>query len=347
MSNSVEQRTPSESDWEIVTPGNSESDESVRDEADESVRKDENGIQPASKADEIKAGSVKPGFDLTGRLSAPSVVEKDCDDNNKVVPRDANHSSANADLDKEERRDAIPMAEPNAGSTGSQSDGQMKRLVFRNIDVPPNCSQVNAKTESGAINWSGRLSEFEGFMNQPRATINGKWNVPGVQAAMEENANTITGPRIEKSPADVNAVDDESRHPLIVAIDSGFDELARTMVRNGADLTARDRRGRSALLMAIDKRFDELARLMVGNGAELDAVDHDGRHPLVVAIDSGFDELARTMVRNGADLTARDRRGRSALLMAIDKRFDELARLMVGNGAELDARRPTTAGSGS
>ncbi|KFY04595.1 hypothetical protein O988_00668, partial [Pseudogymnoascus sp. VKM F-3808] len=105
-----------------------------------------------------------------------------------------------------------------------------------------------------------------------------------------------------ESGADVNAVDDKGRHPLVVAIESreDFDWLSRMMVAKGANLTVRDRLGRSVLLMAIDAGSEWLAREMVESGADVNAVDDKGRHPLVVATESkeDFNRLLRMMVKS-------------------------------------------------
>ncbi|KFZ22729.1 hypothetical protein V502_02793 [Pseudogymnoascus sp. VKM F-4520 (FW-2644)] len=200
----------------------------AEEEENRKIKETDEAKEPTSRADEIKAGLVKPDADLTVSLSAPS----ECDGNNKAVPSDADHSCANTDLDKEEHSDAIPTAEPDAETI------RTKRLVFRNITLPPNYIHVDVKTESGQRQWSGRASEFTGFL---RATTIGKSNV------MQENANTTIGPRIEITPTHRIASQQyalQSECPLLPASDKRLDQLARLMVQNGADVNAVDNESR-------------------------------------------------------------------------------------------------------
>ncbi|KFX95400.1 hypothetical protein O988_05794, partial [Pseudogymnoascus sp. VKM F-3808] len=207
-----------ESDWEIVT------NESVR--ADQS---DESTIQPASKVDEIKAeikaGSVKPDADIPVGLSAQTVLE---------VPSDANHSSANTDLNKEEHRDAIPMR--NTWTTGNQPEGQTRGVVYQNIHLPSNYVEIDVETERGRLKWSGKASEFKGFMNQPRATTNGGSNVSDGRPVTPGKSST-TNIIIDTADRTVcqKKCDLQSGHSLLMAIDAGSERLAREMVESGAD----------------------------------------------------------------------------------------------------------------
>ena len=361
----LEERDGSTSPIESEVDGSTKDGDSMRDDesticaskVDESIHEDEGTLCSVTYTSPLELQEActdlllhRHDDALPIRLNASNDVEIKCDSKDGVWG-DAGHrfySSANTTFD----------------IVGMQVDTESSRTV------QPGHIQVDVKTETSYIKWSGKTSEVGAFMNQLGTTTarkrqkqtngargleenpEGLYKIPqdgilgssteedlqsgrALLVAIDKRRDTSARLMVQHG-ANLNTGDHQGRSPLLAAIDAGFSTLASLTVNRGANLNAVDHKGRLPLLTAIDAGFSTLASLMVNNGANLNAVDHKGRLPLLTAIDAGFSTLARLMVNHGANPNAVDQHGRHPLLTAIDAGFSTLASLMVNHGANLN-----------
>ena len=113
--------------------------------------------------------------------------------------------------------------------------------------------------------------------------------------------------------AEVEALDRESRTPLInAAIDNRL-ECAETLLAAGADVNAQDRRGNSALHCAAQNWHPRMVALLIENGAVVDLEDTYGNTPLARAVfeSKGREEVVRILLSAGADKDHKNKHGQS------------------------------------
>jgi uncharacterized protein len=118
-----------------------------------------------------------------------------------------------------------------------------------------------------------------------------------------------------ESGADVDAVDANGRTPLMLAAESGSDEMTALLLQNGADTAARDREGCTALMHGLGNA--QRVFQLLDQGADLDARDSQGRTPLIRATERCYLRTLRLLLERGADVQAADARGDRALPIAM------------------------------
>eukprot|EP00756_Hemistasia_phaeocysticola_P034088 Hpha_TRINITY_DN16503_c3_g1::TRINITY_DN16503_c3_g1_i7::g.132359::m.132359 len=148
------------------------------------------------------------------------------------------------------------------------------------------------------------------FVQSGRWTSDGAWSV--VRALVDGGAEL-------------------KRSTLHLALEFGFDEMARLIAERGVDVDSQDEMGRT-LLMGEMVRTGGVGgfpahRCLVDIGANLDVQDNDGKTALMHALNRGDKGLIKCLVESGADLEIRDAEGRTALHHALFH-FDSVARLL-------------------
>ncbi|KAG5186246.1 hypothetical protein JKP88DRAFT_309662 [Tribonema minus] len=117
--------------------------------------------------------------------------------------------------------------------------------------------------------------------------------------------------------ANLAALDDRGRTPLLAAAEIGAAVTAKALVAAGAELEARDSQGRSALYIAAEDNYDGLAAALLQLGADVEARNADGRTPLHAAALAAAHDAAAVLIAAGADVDALDDAGDSALHLAL------------------------------
>jgi len=184
-------------------------------------------------------------------------------------------------------------------------------------------------------------------------TIQGSDNIPPIIVAVQQGYMTLIRHFI-KHEVDLNAADGAGNTPLIYAIDSGHEEIAIELIKEGASTTV-DGRIRSPLHRAVEKNQKDVVCSLLEHGADLQCTDSHGATPFIVAVKQGHGELVTLLIDRGAskdDLSKGMRmaasRGHREVVKRILSVFDNedtLAFLMqigvniTDSGAELEDER--------
>lgn len=137
------------------------------------------------------------------------------------------------------------------------------------------------------------------------------------------------------SGASVNAHESKERYtPVHVAAMSGNTKAMHAMIANGADINAVDEDGRTALMMALFRQQAETSVALVQAGADLEARDKRKKNALMFAAEQGVCDAIVAIAKRGADLNAQDRSGSTALMLAVLKGQREAVASLLAAGAD-------------
>ena len=164
-------------------------------------------------------------------------------------------------------------------------------------------------------------------------------NIKKVQSYLEQGANC-------------NALDSYDRTALINASVSGYDDIAKLLIKEGTDVNIRDKAGATALMYTARDTNYEMVEFLLKNGADVNIRNTEGETALYYSIqhDSFGQENAikilNLLIKYGADVNTKNYEGTSLLDVSyrISESFDknkEMFKILVENGFDLESRIKT------
>ena len=158
------------------------------------------------------------------------------------------------------------------------------------------------------------------------------------EAALEDDECLLCPPshrgnagRVElllKEGANVNATDEDSNTPLILASGSGGLAIAIMLLAEGAGVNAVNKDGETALLRAASFRIPEIVEVLIDNGADVNAADKDGMTALMWAANKDNERTVKMLIEAGVNLNAKDKKGWTAIDWAEDNAKSRMVRII-------------------
>lgn len=139
---------------------------------------------------------------------------------------------------------------------------------------------------------------------------------------------------IESEGLDVNH---QGHHPLRVAIDLGYLDLAEQLLTKGSNPNYRPDTISSALLLCLEKEYFALAELMVQHGAEVDIRNDNGWTPLIWAAIKGRKTAVEFLLKHGATIHLCNNDGWNAITGAYFKKRLDVVDILKEAGAVFGA----------
>jgi ankyrin repeat protein len=141
-----------------------------------------------------------------------------------------------------------------------------------------------------------------------------------------------------KKGADVNLREASFQlTPLHLAVWGGHLETALMLLKNGADLQAREKDNETALYYV--KNNLPLAKLLVSRGLKVrDTKSSAGNTPFSIAIERGYIDVADYFLAMGADALFTTENGMTALHLACWQGKEKIFRILIKKGVPVDAR---------
>ncbi|UOK42457.1 MULTISPECIES: ankyrin repeat domain-containing protein [Flavobacterium] len=117
---------------------------------------------------------------------------------------------------------------------------------------------------------------------------------------------------IEKTPADINSVNNHGYSLLVLATYRGNNEVARFLIENGADINGTSNYG-SPLMSAVVKGNLEIVKVLLEHKVDTNIADQSGNTALIYAVIFKNYDIAAMLVKAKADIAIKDIRGKSAM----------------------------------
>lgn len=142
-------------------------------------------------------------------------------------------------------------------------------------------------------------------------------------------------PKIIEAKANINAVDEDGRTPLYLAVLKGDVEVAKSLIEAGADVNAVNENGQTPLYCAVLKGDFEVAKLLIEARADVNAIDKNALNPLYYArYDNDF-EIAKLLIEAGADVNAIDYYQLYILMESFGKKYPKIAQLLINKKSDI------------
>lgn len=172
--------------------------------------------------------------------------------------------------------------------------------VLRDNDIVTPLHIAAEKGDTAALDFLLMLPEVRVSINQHAAYQTGF--TPVMVAASKNNVEAIE--RLAAHGADLNKTDNQNRHSLFIAVETGQVDAVRKLIALGAD-TGRDvlsTSNKSPMIHWInEKNYREILGLIVGAGANINATDSNGQTALHRACDYTRREQILCLLQMGAD----------------------------------------------
>ena len=166
---------------------------------------------------------------------------------------------------------------------------------------------------------------------------------PQMDAALRAAAyanDVETAERLVAAGADVNAKDDSTQSPYLIATSEVGDDprLLELMLDNGARVDDKDSYNGTGLIRAAERGFPRIVRRLLEAGIDRDHVNRLGwtaLHEAIILGDGGPPHIAtvRALIAGRVDLDIPDGEGVRPLARAEERGHREIARLLRAAGA--------------
>jgi ankyrin repeat protein len=134
----------------------------------------------------------------------------------------------------------------------------------------------------------------------------------------------------------------KGKDSLLLSLAGGFvfsgieTEGVKFLLANGADIDARDEHSNTPLILAVEGNKVEIVKVLLERGAAIDARDEHGHTPLIRAVDLNNNiEVAKLLLERGADVNIQDEFGRTAIMIAVEESNLASVKLLLAGGANL------------
>ena len=165
----------------------------------------------------------------------------------------------------------------------------------------------------------------------------GKGNTALHFAAMKAAADVVTF-LLDKG-ADLKALDNQNRTPLMVAIIVGRHfNITKLLYHDTSDLTAQSTSGNTVLHLAAMDGTEDVVQFLLDKGADKRALGYRNRIPFLSALWASRDlNIIKLLYEDVSDLTARDDKGDTALHLATAGGAIIVAAFLLDKGADRKA----------
>uniref|UniRef100_G3VUW0 Uncharacterized protein n=1 Tax=Sarcophilus harrisii TaxID=9305 RepID=G3VUW0_SARHA len=135
---------------------------------------------------------------------------------------------------------------------------------------------------------------------------------------------------------ELNLLDNDSRTPLMKAIECQQEECATILLEHGADPNLKDNKNNNALHHIASGQSKFMAEKLIKHNIDIEAKNQveEDLTPLLLAIIRNNIKMADILLKNGANVNALDNYKRTALMIAVSVESIDLVTLLLQNNAD-------------
>lgn len=138
------------------------------------------------------------------------------------------------------------------------------------------------------------------------------------------------------TPRQSNSEDSTGRTPLLYAVMTGNETIARCLLKNGASADYQGYQGRTPLSFASQYGYGRLVEMLLTANVDINGQDPNGRTALWYAAAYGRSEVMKVLLDKGADVRIPSKSGDSPLSKAVDGGNTETTSLLLRHGSSVN-----------
>ena len=146
-------------------------------------------------------------------------------------------------------------------------------------------------------------------------------------------------PGLDTKLLDLNLKNSADETPLALALNKGYNHLAKQMIQSGSDVNVADGSGMSLLLKAIHDKNLSAATFLLSNGADINTRSPQGMTPLELAVREGAETIVEKLCGAGADMSSSSN-GEPPLWISLEQENENMASILVRHGVDTDSWGP-------
>ena len=173
----------------------------------------------------------------------------------------------------------------------------------------------------------------------PNYSFNSEETVPAIDQALEIGNSAIIRMLLKHGAKPVTKLlDTLDKKCLFEAVKNQDVIGVQDILKSKVDLNIRNRRGFTPLHVAVDLGYFNIVKILVKNGANLDTIDYnDERTPIYTAVFNGYYGICKYLLENGANVNPYDAHFCGPLLCAVILCRVDLVKLLLSYGALVNA----------
>jgi serine/threonine protein kinase len=160
---------------------------------------------------------------------------------------------------------------------------------------------------------------------------------PDIWTAVKRNSVRDVDAHLRKNRALVNERDEYGKTPIFYALQWGFPDMAKHLLKRGADVNlpcTADHQ--SPLFVASDYGWADTVELLLKKGALVEERNKYGYTPLMIASARGNTAIVQILLDRGACINAQCTPGTTSLVLALDAERWNIAELLIRRGADIN-----------
>ena len=138
--------------------------------------------------------------------------------------------------------------------------------------------------------------------------------------------------------ARVDAVDEDGRTALMVAVVKNNADCVKALLVVGADVNAKNKNGWTALMLATGLGYTDCVKTLLEAGADVNEENKNGATALMTAVAKGHTDCMKALLEAGADVNAKNKNGYTALMAAVTKNNVDCVKVLLKAGADVNAK---------
>ncbi|VEL38634.1 unnamed protein product [Protopolystoma xenopodis] len=133
-------------------------------------------------------------------------------------------------------------------------------------------------------------------------------------------------------------LDNDSKTPLMKAIEGGYSEIVNLLIAYRADLTTRDKNGDAPIHQSLKKGHIKIAEMLFKCGVSINTKNKYGNTPIHIAVEQRDIHCINYLLQNNAQLDCVNNEEKTALMIACINGDAEIVDLLITHGSNLDIK---------
>jgi ankyrin repeat protein len=290
----------------------------------------------------------------------PSVISRDVDLGSRNHRRHSGERGSEATIGQKDLELALTLCERFYLPSGQESEDQNKLFDLLTWALSMNfpemvedlwTSAISLKENKGksplrvALDHKCQLETFHSLLDWPGIDIDAQGSESGLVddsktpliCAVEAHRTDVACSILRRG-ANLHQHDGQGMTPLQHSYRCGNKLTIQFLLERGADVDERAEGNRAALHLAAEANSEAVIKWLIEEGADIHEKAGENRTALLIASKANNETVIRLLLENGAEISEKDERGRAPLHYAAEGNSSAVMRLLLEKGGKLEEK---------